>query len=69
MHFAQNPNSLLGKMLRIDVNTLPYTSPPTNPFFGIAGADEIWHYGLRNPRDQISSRPVRPTYGLDAGIR
>jgi glucose/arabinose dehydrogenase len=46
---GQNINVLVGKMLRIDVNTLPYTSPPTNPFFGVAGADEIWHYGLRNP--------------------
>src|SRR5262249_34996499 len=40
---------LVAKMLRIDVNTLPYTIPPTNPFVGVAGADEIWHYGLRNP--------------------
>ncbi len=50
---AQNINSLLGKMLRIDVNTpngpIPYSSPPTNPFVGVAGADEIFAYGLRNP--------------------
>jgi glucose/arabinose dehydrogenase len=50
---AQNLNSLLGKMLRIDVNgTSPgkaYVVPPTNPFVGKAGADEIWAYGLRNP--------------------
>jgi len=50
---AQNINSLLGKMLRIDVDTpngaIPYSSPPTNPFVGVAGRDEIFAYGLRNP--------------------
>ncbi|WP_370898227.1 PQQ-dependent sugar dehydrogenase [Chryseobacterium gossypii] len=46
---AQNKNSLLGKMLRIDVNaTGPYNIPPDNPFVGMDGADEIWAYGLRN---------------------
>lgn len=39
----------LGKMLRIDVSSLPYTNPPDNPFVGITGDDEIWQYGLRNP--------------------
>jgi glucose/arabinose dehydrogenase len=46
---AQNINVLLGKLLRIDVSTLPYTTPSNNPFVGQAGADEIWAYGLRNP--------------------
>jgi hypothetical protein len=51
---AQNINSLLGKMLRIDVNvpagqTVPYLIPPTNPFVGTAGLDEIYAVGLRNP--------------------
>lgn len=48
---AQNKNSLLGKMLRIDVNTTnPYNIPAGNPFVGagVDGADEIWSYGLRN---------------------
>ncbi|WHF51497.1 PQQ-dependent sugar dehydrogenase [Chryseobacterium gotjawalense] len=46
---SQNKNSLLGKMLRIDVNsTAAYNIPPDNPFVGIDGADEIWSYGLRN---------------------
>ncbi|HZW10792.1 MAG TPA: PQQ-dependent sugar dehydrogenase [Phycisphaerales bacterium] len=48
---------LLGKMLRIDVNgdDFPaddgrnYAIPPTNPFVGVTGDDEIWAYGLRNP--------------------
>jgi glucose/arabinose dehydrogenase len=50
-------NNLLGKMLRIDVNSdaFPadpdrnYAIPPSNPFASIAGDDEIWAYGLRNP--------------------
>ena len=50
---AQNLDTLLGKVLRIDVNNpnIPYYfSPPTNPFFGVtAGRDEIWAYGVRNP--------------------
>jgi glucose/arabinose dehydrogenase len=50
---AQSLNTLLGKMLRIDVNhrttTRPYAIPPSNPFVGRYGLDEIWQYGLRNP--------------------
>lgn len=58
---AQNPNSLLGKMLRIDVTkddfagdaTRNYGIPSTNPFAGnngpVQAADEIWAFGYRNP--------------------
>lgn len=47
---AQNINENLGKILRIDVNSgTPYGIPPTNPFVGIAGNDEIWAIGVRNP--------------------
>jgi glucose/arabinose dehydrogenase len=51
---AQNLNSLLGKMLRIDPapgsNGVPYSIPAGNPFAGGgAGRPEIWAYGLRNP--------------------
>lgn len=49
---AQNTTTNLGKMLRIDVNVANapyYTSPATNPYVGIAGNDEIWAIGLRNP--------------------
>lgn len=50
-------NMLLGKMLRLDVNgddfpadpAKNYAIPPTNPFVGVTGDDEIWSYGLRNP--------------------
>jgi glucose/arabinose dehydrogenase len=50
---AQNPASLLGKLLRIDVETgdpLTYTVPATNPFTQTVGyRAEIWALGLRNP--------------------
>jgi hypothetical protein len=47
---AQNINELLGKILRIDINTPSgYLSPPSNPYFGIAGRDEIFATGMRNP--------------------
>ena len=48
---AQNLGDLLGKMLRLDVNSAsPYAIPPSNPFVGEAGVrPEIWAYGLRNP--------------------
>lgn len=46
---GQNINTLLGKMLRIDVDTAAPYVPATNPFVGVAGSDEIWSYGLRNP--------------------
>lgn len=42
-------DQLLGKMLRIDVSTVPYSIPADNPFVGVSGDDEIWQYGLRNP--------------------
>lgn len=49
---AQNINENLGKILRIDVNSTVspyYTSPATNPYVGVAGNDEIWAIGIRNP--------------------
>lgn len=48
---AQNPASLLGKMLRIDVDgAFPYAIPPDNPFVGPdLPLDEIWAIGYRNP--------------------
>jgi glucose/arabinose dehydrogenase len=57
---AQNLNVLLGKIMRLDVDgsgavpcgqstAAPYAIPPTNPFVGIGGCDEIWAYGVRNP--------------------
>jgi glucose/arabinose dehydrogenase len=55
---AQNPSTLLGAVLRIDVRGAtaeqPYRVPEDNPFVGRADGDaiargEIWAYGLRNP--------------------
>lgn len=52
---SQSGESLLGKMLRLDVDVpcTPiscYGIPPTNPFVGNAAVrDEIWSVGLRNP--------------------
>jgi glucose/arabinose dehydrogenase len=48
---GQNLGTLLGKILRIDVDSgNPYGVPPSNPFVATAGArPEIWAYGLRNP--------------------
>ncbi len=48
---AQSLDTLLGKMLRIDVDAaVPYAVPAGNPFVLVAAAlDEIWAYGLRNP--------------------
>jgi glucose/arabinose dehydrogenase len=48
---AQNLNSLLGKILRIDVDAgSPYANPPDNPFVAnLSAKPEIWALGLRNP--------------------
>jgi glucose/arabinose dehydrogenase len=47
---AQNRDSLLGKLLRVDVDGgSPYALPPDNPFASGGGRPEIWSYGLRNP--------------------
>jgi glucose/arabinose dehydrogenase len=52
---AQSLESLLGKILRIDVDVpdaalgTRYSAPPDNPFVGAAGRDEIFAYGFRNP--------------------
>lgn len=48
---GQNIFTLLGSVLRLDVNTEtePYRVPTDNPFVGVSGLDEIFAYGLRNP--------------------
>jgi glucose/arabinose dehydrogenase len=59
-NYSQNPDSLLGKMLRIDPRTDAFPSdphrnyavPPTNPFLDglpISALPEIFAFGLRNP--------------------
>ena len=65
---AQNPGTLLGSLVRIDVNhEPPYAIPPTNPFVAGGGAGEVWAYGLRNPY-RIHLDPVeRLVYIADVG--
>src|SRR5687768_16239055 len=49
---ARRLDSLLGKMLRINPlpgGGKPYQIPSDNPFVGVAGRNEIYAYGLRNP--------------------
>jgi glucose/arabinose dehydrogenase len=50
---GQNRQTLLGKMLRIDVDHsspgLPYAIPSDNPFMNATDRGEIWAYGFRNP--------------------
>lgn len=51
---SQDPTTLLGKMLRLDIDTVDATGsygiPASNPFVGVAGVlPEIYQLGLRNP--------------------
>src|SRR5688572_14539875 len=65
---AQNINDLLGKMLRLDIDQVPYGSPPSNPFFGAApGRDEIYAVGLRNPWRFSFDRVTGQLYVADVG--
>jgi glucose/arabinose dehydrogenase len=67
---AQNLNSLLGKILRIDPRaggSSPYRSPNSNPFVGRAGRNEIYAYGLRNPWRFSFDRRTGDLYIGDVG--
>jgi len=65
---AQNRGVLLGKLLRIDVSTLPYRIPPSNPFVNTAGArGEVWAYGLRNPWRFSFDRTLGDLFIADVG--
>lgn len=65
----------LGKILRLDVNSDAFPSdplrnyaiPPTNPFVGGAGDDEIWAYGLRNPWQASFDRQTGDLWIGDVG--
>jgi glucose/arabinose dehydrogenase len=69
---GQNPGSLLGKMLRIDVDrqsgNQAYAIPGGNPFAGQQGwRPEIWAYGLRNPWRYSFDRATGDLYIADVG--
>jgi glucose/arabinose dehydrogenase len=66
---AQNPQSLLGKMLRIDIdNASPYAIPADNPFVNnSAFAPEIWQMGVRNPWRFSFDRAQGDFYMADVG--
>src|SRR3954454_13418995 len=64
---AQNNAQLLGKILRIDPTDSGYTVPAENPFVDGAGRDEIWSYGVRNPRGISFDRVMRTIAIADAG--
>ena len=66
---AQNLGTLLGKLLRIDVDgAAPYTVPADNPFVGRPGArGEVWAYGLRNPWRFAFDRETGDLYIADVG--
>lgn len=50
LNAGQDLNTLLGKILRINVDELPYTIPADNPWAnGAGGRQEIWALGVRNP--------------------
>jgi uncharacterized protein (TIGR03437 family) len=68
---SQNIENLLGKFLRIDVDriegALQYGIPPDNPFVGVAGRDEIYAVGVRNPWRWSFDRLDGRLYAADVG--
>jgi glucose/arabinose dehydrogenase len=66
---AQNRKSLLGKILRINVDgAKPYTVPKSNPWSnGSGGRKEIWLYGVRNPWRFAFDSPSGLMYIGDVG--
>ena len=66
---GQNLQTLLGKILRIDIDKGdPYSVPQDNPFVGKNARPEIWAYGLRNPwRMSFDRGGDRELFAADVG--
>jgi glucose/arabinose dehydrogenase len=66
---GQSRGTLLGKLLRLDVDGgTPYAIPAGNPFIGEAGSrGEIWALGLRNPWRFAFDRVAGLLYVADVG--
>ena len=65
---GQNRQSLMGKVLRIDINTQPYSIPADNPFaFDDETLDEIWSLGWRNPWKVAFDRETGDFWAADVG--
>jgi glucose/arabinose dehydrogenase len=66
---AQNLGTLLGKILRIDIDSgFPYAIPADNPFAGVPNAlPEIWAFGLRNPWRFSFDRSMHDLFIADVG--
>jgi glucose/arabinose dehydrogenase len=65
---GQNPNVLLGKLLRINVDRAePYVIPDGNPYAKGGGRGEVWALGLRNPWRFAFDRVSGLLYIADVG--
>jgi glucose/arabinose dehydrogenase len=65
---GQNQSTLLGSMLRLDIdNSSPYAIPPDNPYVNGGGLSEIWATGLRNPWRYSFDRLTGDLYIGDVG--
>jgi hypothetical protein len=72
LNAGQRLDTLLGKILRIDVlgapdPGLPYAIPADNPFVGTGSLEEIWAYGLRNPYRNDFDPDTGDLYIADVG--
>jgi len=69
LNAGQDLTTLLGKMVRVDVeDSGPFEVPLDNPFVGVAGArGEIWAFGLRNPWRFTFDRQTGDLWAGDVG--
>ena len=65
---GQNPQTLKGTVLKLDIDVLPYGVPPDNPFIeSDEGRAEVWAFGLRNPWRISIDAETRMLYVPDVG--